>query len=177
MADKHRDAHGMCNHFNGWVHNLLCFCPHFPFFFGKSVIHKDINMRDHIKGNLLCEFFRCLFIIHKNTFGLIKQLIHTCLACARGGLISWGNHTLHPIGIMQRLKSDHKLSCWTIWVGNDIATTIFYQTPICGFGIDLWHNQRHIILHAKGGWIINDNTSRLACFISIGFWCLATSWK
>ena len=87
MSNKDRYADTMRNELNCLIHDLFGFGTHFPFFFGESIFHEDINMRNGIKGDLLCEHFRAYLIIHKDALCLIEQLIHTSLTCARCCLI------------------------------------------------------------------------------------------
>ena len=62
---------------NRRVEDLFRLGRHFPFFFGEAVIHEHVDMRYRVKGDLFGEQFRLYLIIHKNTFGLVKQLIHS----------------------------------------------------------------------------------------------------
>ncbi len=62
----------MGNHFNHRVENLLCLNLHFPFFFGETIIHENIDMRNYVKCNFLGEILRLFEIINKNPACLFK---------------------------------------------------------------------------------------------------------
>ena len=69
------------------IKNFLGLGAHLPFFLGKAIIKEHIDMRDRVKGNLLGKDFRLHRIIYKNTFCLVKQLVHRWPPCTRHRLI------------------------------------------------------------------------------------------
>ena len=109
MADKYRHPHASRAHSNIGIEHFFGLDHHFPFFFGRAVFHKYVNMRDDIKGDLLGEVFALHLIIDKNASGLGKQLIHCRIAGPRHGLISRHHHASNFGQSVQRLQSDNQL--------------------------------------------------------------------
>src|SRR5690554_7764827 len=52
-SDKNRHAHAGRGKLDLGIENFLCLDHHFPFFLGRSVVKKYVDMRDHVKSDLL----------------------------------------------------------------------------------------------------------------------------
>ena len=79
VPNKYRHPNTGCLNRNILIENFPRFDGHLPFFLGRPIIHKHIDMRNHIKCYLLGKLFMLLSIVHKNTAGLVKQLVHRLL--------------------------------------------------------------------------------------------------
>jgi hypothetical protein len=52
MADKDRHPHAGGRELDLRVDDLLGLGDHLPFFLGRAVVHEDVDMRDHVEGDL-----------------------------------------------------------------------------------------------------------------------------
>jgi len=76
MADEDRNAHAGRGHFDGGVENLLGLDHHLPFFLGHAVVHEDVDMRDHVEGDLLGELLAGHRVVDIDAARLDEQLVH-----------------------------------------------------------------------------------------------------
>ena len=157
MANKDRDPHAGRLYGDILVEYLARFHRHLPFFLGRAVIHEDVDMRDHVEGDLLGELLVLFRVVHKNAAGLVKQFVHCRLAGAGGRLIGRYRHALDLRFIVQRLQRDDHLDRGTVGVSNDVALGV----PIEVFRIDLGYDQRHIRIHSEIRRIVDHDTTRL----------------
>jgi hypothetical protein len=58
MADEDRHAHAGGGDLDLRVEDLLGLGDHLPLFLGRAVLHEDVDMRDHVEGDLLGELLR-----------------------------------------------------------------------------------------------------------------------
>jgi hypothetical protein len=66
MADEDRHADAGCGDLDLGIEDLLGLGHHLPLFLGRSVLKENVDMRDHVEGDLLGEFLRR----HWSTTGL-----------------------------------------------------------------------------------------------------------
>ena len=64
---------------------------------------------------------------------------------------------------MHRLQRHNELGGRAVRVGDDVAPAIRPQRAFDRVGIYLRHNQRHIVFHAKGRRIVDNDATGLAC--------------
>ena len=76
MANESWNARAGRNQLDSGIHDLLGLNRHLPLFFRETVIHEDIDVRDHVEGDLLGETIWCRRIINENAFGLIPKFVH-----------------------------------------------------------------------------------------------------
>ena len=102
MADEHRHAHAGRGDFDVLVEDFLGLGDHFPFFFGRAIVQENVDMRDHVEGDLLGEFHRRLVVGGVvDRLGLIPQLVNALFASTRYGLIGRNDHPLDARTVMQ----------------------------------------------------------------------------
>ena len=141
MANKNWNSHAGCCDFDFWVQNFLGFGHHFPLFFGVTAVEENIDMWDHIEGDLLGEYARW-FVVHGvvDGFGLIPELIDTVFAGAGYRLIGADHNTFDPGAVVQGFQGDNHLRSRAIWIGDDVFLAVTKNGICVYFG----HNQRHI---------------------------------
>ena len=144
MADKNRHTHTSRGHLNFWVEHFFRLDNHFPFFFGRAILHEHVNMRDDVESDLLGEIFTLQLIIDEDGARLREQLIHRRITGARHRLIGRNHHALDRRDIMQGLQGHHKLCRGAIRIGNNIALLVAVNIV----RIDFRHNERHVVIHA-----------------------------
>ena len=143
MANKRWNPHTGRRDFDIFIENFHRLCFHLPLLFRVAAVHEDVDMRDNIESDLLCEIDRLEMIIGINAFGLKPKLIHIFLPAARDRLIGRHNNALDFGAVMQRLKRNNHLDGRAIWIGNDA----FFEVHDF-IGIYLWHDERDIGVHA-----------------------------
>ena len=109
MADEHRHAHAGRVHLDLGIEDLLGLDHHLPFFLGRAVVHEDVDVRNHVEGDLLGELVRRDFIADEDRSALLEQLVHRRLAGARDRLIGRDHHALDRRRVVQRLERDDHL--------------------------------------------------------------------
>ena len=144
MTDEHRHADTSGNHLHLGVEDLLGLHDHFPFFLGRSIVQKRVDMGNDVEGNLLGELARLGAVADEDVARLFKQLIHPLFARARNGLIGGDHNARDRRGIMQRLERHNQLRGRAIGVGDDVLPAV----PINGIRVHFRHDQRHIRIHA-----------------------------
>lgn len=159
MSYKNRDTGTVGVYFDFRIKNLFRFDHHFPFFFGRSVIHKDVNLRNDVKRNLFGELFLRFVnrLVHINAARLIKQFVHGFFAGTGNGLIRRYDNALDLECFVQRRQRNDHLNGGAVRIGNNVFLFIIGD----GFGIDFGNDQRNVGIHAPLGRIIdNDATGR-----------------
>ena len=146
MADKYGNTRAVGVQFNLRIQNLFGFRRHFPFFFGRAVVHKNVNMRNNVKRNLFGEFVLRLgqFFAPINALCLIKQFVHCRFARAGYGLIRRYDHARDMKRFVQRSQRNDHLNRRTVRVGNNVFLFIIRNR----FGVDFGHDQRNVGIHA-----------------------------
>ena len=109
MADEHGYAHAGGTDFDFRVEDFFGFVDHFPFFFRHAIIHEHIDMRDHVIGDLLREFFWIRFVVREGFFRLVIEFIHPFFAGTGNGLIGRDDYAFDFCGVMQWLQCDDHL--------------------------------------------------------------------
>jgi hypothetical protein len=104
VADEDRHAHAGRGQLDLGVEDLLGLDHHLPLFLGEAVIKENVDMRDHVEGDLLGELLGIRLIAHEDAAALLEQLVHAFLARARHRLISGDDDALDGGGIVQGLS-------------------------------------------------------------------------
>src|SRR5690554_3905129 len=102
-SDKNRHAHAGRGELDLGIEDFLCLDHHFPLFLGRSVVKKYVDMRDHVKCDLLGKDMIFLGITDKDGAGLLEQFVHAAFPGTGYGLVGRYNHPLDRRGIMERL--------------------------------------------------------------------------
>ena len=78
MPDEDRHTHAGRGELDLRVEDLLGLDHHLPFFLGRPIVEEDIDMRDHVEGDLFGEDRGFDFLtVHEHASGLIPKLIHS----------------------------------------------------------------------------------------------------
>ena len=131
-------------------------------------------MRDRVEGDLLGELLRLHHVIHIDAAGLVEQLVHAGLARARSRLIGRHHDAAHAKGVVHRLQRHDELGGRAVRVGDDVAPAIRRKCAFDRVGVHLRHDQRHVVFHAEGGRVVDDDATGLACLRGDGLGSVAT---
>src|SRR5690606_21539705 len=144
VTDEHRHAHAGRGDLDPGVEDLLGLDHHLPFFLGRAVVWEDVDVRDHVEGDLLGELFRFDRIADEDVAALLEQLVHPGLTRARDRLVGRDNHAPDAGRVVQRLERDDQLRGRTVRVRDDVAVPVLVDRV----GVHLGHDQRHVGVHA-----------------------------
>ena len=156
MADEHRHAHAGRGQFDLGVEDLLGLDHHLPLFLGRPVVEEAVDMRNHIERDLLGKLACLGTVADEDVARLLEQLVHAFFACARYRLISRNDDALDLGIVMQRLERDDQLRGRAVRIGDDIALHIAGDR----LRVHLWHDQRHIGVHAIERRIVDHRAAR-----------------
>ena len=112
MTHENGDPHTSRGDFNSRVQNFLGLCHHLPLFFRASIFHENIDVRDHVKGDLLGKFLRLNFVDRiVDCLCLIPKFVHAFFTRTRCRLICAYDNAFNFCAIVQRLQRDNHLRC------------------------------------------------------------------
>ena len=157
MAHEDRHAHAGRGDFDRRVDDLFGFGDHLPFFLGRTVFEEDVDMRNHVEGDLLGELAGGLVIGRVvDAFGLIPKLINAFLARAGNRLVSRDDDALDLGAVVQRLQRHDHLRGRAVGVGDDV----FLGIAVHVLRVHLGHDQRHVLIIAVKRGVIDHHAAR-----------------
>ncbi len=174
MPNEHRNPHTCRGNLDLRVNDLLGLGNHFPFFFGGAVFHEHIDMRDHVKRNLLWKNLRRAFLTrHIHAFGLVPQFLHRFFTATGNRLVGRHHNPFDRRAVMQRFQRHNHLCGRTIRVRDDV----FLRVPVDIIGVHLWHNQRNLRVIPIKRRIIDNHTANFRRLWRVLLGCLGTHGK
>ena len=137
----------------GQMHDATTLILHFHFLFRVAGIEEGIDLRDHVKGDLMREYlFQDRFVL-RHTIGLMAELIDRAGTGSRDGLVAGGKNPLQTELAVQWVERKQGDRCGTIRIGQD-ALVVFDVGAV-----DFRNNERNVGVHAKSRRIIHHDSS------------------
>ena len=155
VGTQRRHAHAGGAHLDVGVHDLARLVVHLHLLFGISVVGEYIDMGDDVVSQLVRKFLDGNGFAAEHLAILCLQFRHSLCACAGGCLVGRYVYAAYMTHALQGLQSHYHLDSGAVGVGDDVA-----RTTERVLGIDLGHYQRHILVHAESGGIVNQYSTK-----------------